>query len=241
MTMCVGAAWRGAGFLAWDTRARWRWSDGTTTYDEDGTVPPCLTSFPLGWAAAGGVYSVARSALDALQDSGGGTLDELGAALAPTMAVACANTPSGGFDPANDRVAILTAASGELEAGSFQPRRGLERYAPGSRFYIPPGDVDREALDARFQAFVRETTDVPSHYTRLRALARFYRDAATMTPHLSGFLRVGLIQRPGDTWEMARLEGVAAELAEAGDTDLSHFMRHEVPQCSGPSPSECSP
>jgi hypothetical protein len=157
------------------------------------------------------------------------------------MAVACANAPSVGFDPANDRVAILTAASGELEAGSFQPRRGLERYAPGSRFYIPPGDVDREALDARFQAFVRETTDVPSHYTRLRALARFYRDAADMTPHLSGYLRVGMIQRPGSVWELVRLEGDAAELAEATDHDLSHAMRHEATCCTESSSPESSP
>lgn len=230
--MVTGALWRGAAFLAFDTRARLHWSDGSTTYDDEGAVPPTIASFPGGWAASGGVYSVAKAALDALQESGGGTLDELGALLAPAMAVACANAPDrGDFDPALDRVLLLTGGSGVLEAGSFQPRRGLERYAPGSRFYIPPGDVDREALDARYQAFVEASTRPPSLYAALRELAGFYSDAAAMTPHLSGYLRVGMIQRPRDAWELIRLEGVAADLAKATDAELSHRMRHEVPQC----------
>jgi hypothetical protein len=237
--MVVGALWRGAGFLAFDTRARLHWSDGRTTYDDEGTVEPAIASFPLGWAASGGQYSVARSALHALRESGGGTLDELGALLAPAMSIACAHAPEIGFDSANVRVCILTAASGELEAGSFQPRRGLERYVSGSRFYVPPGEVDKAALAERWGGFVRETVDAGSFYGRLRALAAFYRDARAMTPHLSGYLRVGMIQRPANVWQLIRLEGEAAELAEAADATLSNLMRHEDP-CVPYSPERCS-
>jgi hypothetical protein len=237
--MVVGAAWRGAGFLAWDSRARFHWSDGRTTYDDVGGVAPAIRSFSDGWAAAGGDYSVARAALDALD--GGGTLDELAGRLAPAMAVACAAASGVGFDPANVRAAILTTASGELEAGSFQPRRGLERYPPGSRFYIPP-EGDSDALRELYEAFVAATTTAGSHSDRLRALAALYRDARALTPTLSGYLRVGILQRPpGRPWQSIRLEGEAAELAEATDAELSNAMRHEVPECAAPSSPECSP
>ena len=226
MTMIAGASLGDFGLLAWDSRHEIP-TEGGVRYEERSEVVHC--SFRDGWAAGGGSLGVGLRTIAVLEGSEGGTLEELAERLAPELVIAAALASTDGYDASHSHATLLTAASGALECGDFKPAGGLRRFPVGSCFAIPPGVLtDPEEYDRLRDEFIGRVERELSRFGVLRAVAAFYDAVQAVTPALTGYVRVGILQQPqGALWQSLRLEGRASELAHASDAELLKRVRSE--------------